>query len=141
MADILLGASNAKFRGPEVNIGPITEGGRSQSLAHGVGNSRAMELVLMGRTGMLSTPHQVRAEVNAGTITSGGGSQRLAHATGKSCAMELVLMERMWNAQEVTAWGMARMTRAFSVLMVMVFPFRVLTGDEFETIPYSEARA
>ena len=49
MADILLAAPNAKFGQPEVTIGTITGGGGSQRLAHAVGKSRAMELVLTGR--------------------------------------------------------------------------------------------
>lgn len=49
MADILLAAPNAQFGQPEVKIGTITGGGGSQRLAHAVGKSRAMELVLTGR--------------------------------------------------------------------------------------------
>ncbi|KAF8256911.1 enoyl-CoA hydratase [Lactarius quietus] len=49
MADILLASPTAQFGQPEINTGTITGGGDSQRLAHAVGKSRAMELVLTGR--------------------------------------------------------------------------------------------
>jgi len=54
MVDILA-APNTKFRGPEVPIVPIMGSGGSQCLAHAVGNSHAMELVIMGVCGVCHT--------------------------------------------------------------------------------------
>jgi len=75
-------------------------GGGLQHLAHTVGNSCAIELVLMEC--MWSVPCQVRAAigepVNLGTTTSGGGSQHLTWAMGNSHAIELVLTGCMWSA-------------------------------------------
>jgi len=66
----------------------------SQHLAHIMGKSCAMELMLMGC--IWSVPRQVwaaRSElVNIGTITN------VAHAVGKSRVMKLVLTGRMWSA-------------------------------------------
>jgi len=77
----------------------LTSGSGLQCLAH-VGNSRAMELMLMEC--MWSVPCQVQAAigepVNLGTTTSGSGSQRLACTAGNSYMMELVLTGRMWSA-------------------------------------------
>ena len=78
-----------------------------QHLAHIVGKSCAMELMLMGC--IWSMPRQVRAArsepVNIGTITNAGGQpvnghSAPAHAMGKSRTMKLVLTGRMWDDVE-----------------------------------------
>jgi enoyl-CoA hydratase len=123
MADILLAAPNAKFGQPEVNIGTITGGGGSQRLAHAVGKSRAMELVLTGR---MWSAHEAAAW--------GMASRVVEEAEGEGSAAAVVREAVALAGEIVSKSQIAVQAQKEAVNAGMVFFFFLLCGYDARMI-------
>ncbi|KAF5385864.1 hypothetical protein D9615_002358 [Tricholomella constricta] len=85
MCDIILASPTAKFGQPEINLGTIPGGGGSQRLAHIVGKSRTMEMVLTGR--MISAQEASDWGIVSRVVKEGDGEVvKEAIAVGKEIA-------------------------------------------------------
>jgi len=85
MCDIILASPTAKFGQPEINLGTIPGGGGSQRLAHVIGKSRTMEMVLTGR--MISAQEASDWGIVSRVVKEGEGEVvKEAVAVGKEIA-------------------------------------------------------
>jgi len=94
MAEILLAAPDAQFGQPEVNIRTIAGSGGSQRLARAVGKSRAMELMLTGRT---QSAHDA--------VAWGVASRAIEAGAGAANSVPPVMREAVVLAREIAAKG------------------------------------
>ncbi len=109
-----LAAPGAQLGFPEIKLGLIPGYGGTQRLPRLVGEARATELILTGRTVLAEEAERLAAptarlgfpEIKLGLIPGYGGTQRLPRLVGEARATELILTGRTVLAEEAERIGL-----------------------------------
>ncbi len=102
MCDIVIAADNAKFGQPEITIGVIPGAGGTQRLTRAVGKSKAMEMILTGRT--MEAEEAERSGLVSRVVPVDGLmdealriAERIAHFSRPSVAMAKAAVNRAFE--------------------------------------------